>query len=235
MRTVHTFAALGVAASALALTGCVPFVPTGPVKSEDRAIDAVTTVVLDGSGELTISEGEPSLVVTAPEDALDRITTDVEGDRLVLGEESGFSFGMTRVTYELTLPDLETIELTGSGDVESTVSAAGTVRLDLEGSGDVEWSDLEADRVEIRLSGSGEVTVTGETGELDIELDGSGSVDAEDLRATDAVVSVGGSGDVDVAAEESLDVDVSGSGRVTYSGNPSVNSNVSGSGEVVQR
>ena len=120
MRTFRSAAALTAAASVLALAGCVPFVASGPMTSEERDIDAVSTVVLDTSGDLTISEGEPSLVIHAPEGALDRLTSDVDGDTLVLGTTPGPEIVVGEVRYDLTLPDLEAIELNGSGDVEAT-------------------------------------------------------------------------------------------------------------------
>lgn len=223
---------LVLAASVLALTGCMPIV-AGPTVSEDRDIDAVSKVVLDTSGDITITEGEPSLVIHAPQQALDRLTSDVDGETLVLGSKPGLELMFGDVRYDLILPDLEEIEVNGSGDIDASVGSEGTVRLDIEGSGNVDWTDLAADRVEIRLSGSGDIELAGTTNELAIELDGSGNIDSRDLDAKDATVSIEGSGDIDVAASDTLDARISGSGRITYSGDPTVNADVSGSGDVV--
>jgi hypothetical protein len=231
---VRPAAALLAAASVLALAGCTPIVASGPTTSEEREIDAVTTVVLATSGDLSISEGEPGLVIHAPQGALARLTSDVDGETLVLGTSPGSEIVLGQVRYDLTLPDLDAIELNGSGDIDATVSAAGTIRVDLDGSGDIEWTDLEADRVEIRVAGSGDIELAGTATELAIELDGSGSVDAADLQAQTAVVSIGGSGNIDVSVRDDLSVNIAGSGRVTYSGDPSVDSEVTGSGEVVR-
>lgn len=143
--------ALVTAASALALSGCSLMIPVGPMTSEERDIGDVSQVVLDTSGDVVVSEGEPSLTVHAPEGVIDRLTSEVDGDALVLAAEPGLTMGFSDVRYELTLPRLELIELNGSGDVEATVSTDGTVQLDLDGSGDVDWSGLDADRVEVRL------------------------------------------------------------------------------------
>jgi hypothetical protein len=234
MRAFRPVAAVAAAAFVLALAGCVPFVASGPMTSQEREIDAVSTVGLDTSGDLTISEGEPSLVIHAPEGALDRLTSDMNGGTLVLGTTPGPEIVVGEVRYDLTLPDLAAIELNGSGDVEATVSSGGTIRLDLDGSGDVDWTGLETDRVEIRVAGSGNVGLEGSTTELLIELDGSGDIDAEGLQAQDAVVAISGSGNVDVAVRDNLSAEISGSGRVTYSGDPAVESDVPGAGDVVR-
>ncbi|MGX5772557.1 head GIN domain-containing protein [Microbacterium trichothecenolyticum] len=227
--------ALLIAASILALSGCSLMIPVGPMTSEERDIGEVSQVVLETSGDLVVSEGEPALTVHAPGGMMDRLTSDVDGDTLVLATTPGFTMGFGDVRYDLTLPQLERIELNGSGDVEATVSADGTVQLDIDGSGDVDWSGLAADRVEVQISGSGDVTLTGSAAEISVDLEGSGNVDAEQLEAQHAVVTLSGSGEVDVSASDSLSVDLSGSGRVTYSGDPSTDVRVSGSGDVVRR
>ncbi|MCP2635200.1 DUF2807 domain-containing protein [Microbacterium sp. HD4P20] len=239
--------ALVIAASALALSGCSLAIPTGPVPStgplpttgpmtsEERDIDDVSHVVLDTSGHLVVSEGEPALTIHAPSGVMDRLTSDVDGDTLVLSIEPGFVMTFGEVRYELTVPRLEMLEVNGSGDVEATVSADDTVQLSLDGSGDVDWSGLDADRVEVGLAGSGDIALSGSAVELSVDVGGSGRVDAEQLDTEDAVIALDGSGDVDVTVSDTLSVDVAGSGQVTYSGDPSTDVRVSGSGDVLRR
>jgi hypothetical protein len=229
------FAALPLLAGALAfaLAGCVP-VTVGPMTSEQRQISAVTKVVLDSSGDVTISKGEPNLVIHANAAALKRLTSDVHGDTLTLGDKPGFMVNLGSVKYELTLPDLAAIDLNGSGDIDSTVSSGDTIRLRVDGSGDVHWTGLSASTVTISLPGSGHIEVDGTTNDVAVSVDGSGSVDAAKLDAQSAVVSIAGSGDVHVAAHDTLKAEISGSGHVTYTGNPSVDSKVTGSGDVAR-
>ena len=219
---------------ALGLTGCVLPV-AGPTVSEERDIEAVTTLVLDASGDVTITEGEPSLVIHAPQSALGRLTSDVSGDTLVLGARGGFfNWTMGEVRYELTLPNLETLELNGSGDIESAISTDGTLVIEIGGSGDIELDGIDADRVEVVISGSGGIDVAGTATELLVKLGGSGDIDASGLAVQEAIVEISGSGDVSVAARDNLAVRITGSGRVDYTGDPVVDSEVTGSGEVVK-
>jgi len=185
--------ALAVAASVLALSACSLMIPVGPMTSEERDIGEVSGVVLDTSGDLVVSEGEPALTVHAPEGAIDRLTSEVEGDTLVLGAEPGFTMGFGDVRYELTLPRLELIQLTGSGDVTLTGSAA-ELSVDLEGSGSVDAEELEAQDAVVNLSGSGEVDVAARDS-LSVDLSGSGQVTYSGDPSTD--VRVSGSGDVE--------------------------------------
>ena len=221
------------AVAALGLTGCVMPAGFGPTVSEERDIDAATTLVLDSSGDVHISEGEPSLVIHAQQSALGRLTSEVSGDTLTLGETGGFmNWGFGEVRYDLTLPDLETLELNGSGDIESAISPDGTLVVHLDGSGDIEFSSIEAERVEVQISGSGSVDLEGNATELAIELDGSGDVDAGNLSVQEATVEIGGSGDISVDARDNLFVRITGSGTVEYAGDPVIDDQISGSGEL---
>ena len=143
--------------------------------------------MLDASGDVTITEGEPSLVIHAQQGALDRLTSDVSGDTLTLGAKGGFlNWTLGEVRYDLTLPDLETLELNGSGDIDSRVTTDGTVVIHLDGSGDIELEGLDANRIEVTISGSGNIDLAGTATELSIELDGSGDMDAGDLPVQEA-------------------------------------------------
>jgi hypothetical protein len=223
------------AAAALTLSGCV-FSSPGPSVSEEREIDAVTTVILDAAGDVTITEGEPSLVIHAQQSALDRLTSDVRGDTLTLGARGGFLNWVTgHVSYDLTLPDLEALELNGSGDIETSVTAEGTLRIEISGSGNVTIENIDSERVEAEISGSGEIHLAGSATELLVELGGSGDIDASDLSVQHADVRIGGSGNASVDARDSLTVRISGSGEVEYTGDPDIDSNISGSGDLVKQ
>jgi hypothetical protein len=214
---------------AVALTGCVP---VGPMSSSSPEIDDVSAVVLDTSGDLTITEGDPSLTIHAPAGILEELTAEVRDDVLVLGRRPGFApFGFGQIRYELTVSSLESIEVNGSGDVDATVSG-DEMTIEITGSGDVTVTGLEADAVVLRVVGSGDVEFAGDAASLAVDIDGSGDVDAGDLTVRDATVAISGSGEVDVHVTDTLDVQISGSGTVTHRGGASVEADISGSGDV---
>ncbi len=220
------------AVALVALSGCA-FAPRGPLVSESRDLDAATSVVLDTSGDLTIREGEPSLVITAPAEVLDRLTSSVEDGVLVLGVQPGTpGFLLGRINYELTLPGLAGIEINGAGDVESDVPTADTLRLEINGAGDLRVDGIDTSEVALDISGSGDVELTGRTDDLSIEVDGSGDVRADELDSVQVTVTVNGVGDIRVAASETLTVSIAGAGSVTYYGTPQVNQDIAGVGSV---
>lgn len=211
-------------------------VDVGPRVTQDREVDGVTAVELQGEGDLTIASAESeSLQITAPEGMLDRLTSEVDGGTLVLARESGSWWLPGRATYLLEVEAaLDSIAVTGSGDVAAADVTGEDVEIVVTGSGDVLLAGIDAQRVTITVTGSGDVEVAGVADELTVTVEGSGEVVATDLEVTDASVEVAGSGDVDVTASGTLDARISGSGNIRYGGNPRVSSDVSGSGDVRQ-
>lgn len=213
-----------------ALTGCVR---PGPMTSDSPEIGDVGAVVLDTSGDLTISEGDPALTIHAPERVIDRLTATVRDGVLELGRAPGipFAFGGGEIRYDLTVRDLDSIEVNGSGDVVANVSGDDLV-IEINGSGDVAVSGLDAATIEVTISGSGDVELGGRADELTVEVNGSGDVDSDALEVRDARVAIDGSGDARLHVTGTLRVDISGSGSVRHRGGADVDADVSGSGDV---
>ena len=79
-------------------------VSAGDRRTEDREIDDATAVVLRTAGEVTVRLGdEPALTVTGGENVLDRLVTEVDDDRLVIGSAVGRS-SSARTTSTSTSP-----------------------------------------------------------------------------------------------------------------------------------
>ena len=226
--------ALAIAGSMLALTACVPFVTPGDRRTEDREIDDATEVVLRVGGDLTIRLGdEPALTVTGGENVLERLSTEVDDDRLVIGVNRGpLIVGERDLDIEVTVTSLESVIIEGSGDVAAEFGSADEVSLDIRGSGEIETDALDAQTVRTAISGSGSIDVEGRADELEVNLSGSGDVDASGLETATTRIVLSGSGNVSVDVRDSLDVTLSGSGTVRYSGRPEIRSSISGSGEI---
>lgn len=221
----------------LTLSGCVPYVATGPRVSDDRDIDAVESVLLQTSGDLDIQLGdEPALTISAPQGVMSRLTSDIVDGVLVLGI-TGPHFGFWQggdIRYTLTVPRISDIAVEGSGDVTADFTGADTVDIDIDGSGEITGTGIDADEVTIVIEGSGDIELEGRTDSQRIELDGSGDIANEGLTSRDARVEIAGSGDVEVHATKTLHAEISGSGEVRYSGGATVTSDISGSGSVIE-
>jgi len=234
MPTIRTRRALAVPAALVALAGCGAFGDPGPQTSRQRSLEEVTAVVLHTGGDLTVTAGdEPGLTVTAGEDVIDRLTSEVHDDRLVL-DTKGSVGSLGEVGYELVLPAAHAVELSGSGSI-SAASPSALTGIELSGSGEVRAEGLAVDALTVDLSGSGTITVAGTAARQTLELDGSGTYRAAGLDSTDAVVTIGGSGSADVQVTGTLKAVIEGNGSITYGGGATVEEQIDGSGTVEER
>ena len=206
----------------------------GPTRSEDREITAVSEVELTTSGDLTLTTGPtPSLRITAGRDVLPHLTSEVHGDRLVLGTKGSVG-SLGEVRYDLVVPAVHAVELSGSGSI-SAGSPSALTGIELSGSGEVRADGLDVDALTVDLSGSGAVTLSGRADRQTVEIDGSGDYSAAALDSRDAEVTVAGSGTADVQVTGTLKAVIEGSGTITHGGGARVQTDIEGSGTVEER
>lgn len=209
----------GVSAFLLLVSGCAlnAVGGSGTITRETRTVSDFTAVSLSGSGRLIVEPGEAeSLEITADDNLLPLLTSEVQDGRLHLGVKRGTSLRPSQeIVYGVTVKSLEAVDLSGSGSIE--------------------LKEVKGKRLKVGLSGSGSVTGSGEVEQLNLHVSGSGKLNTEHLKARAVTVSISGSARVVVAAGEQLDVQVSGSGTIEYVGDPKVSQRISGSGSVRKR
>lgn len=223
--------------------GSEEVVGSGVVEQEDRPVSGFTRVVLAGEGTLRITQGATEqLIVTAEDNLLPRILTSVQGDTLEIRTQSNVDLEPSEpIAYDLTVVKLDSVLLSGVGDI--TVSDLMTPRLALtiSGVGDVEVTNLDADDLDVALSGFGNFDISGAVKDkLDVVLSGVGNVDisgtvnvqnvtvtglgeydARDLTSLEADISVVEQ-TATVRVRDTLTVTITGNGTVFYIGDPRV-------------
>jgi hypothetical protein len=209
--------ALALLAVVLLVSACSVTKGSGQVVTETREVSGFTKVELSGSAELTIEKtGTESLSISAEDNLLPQLTSDVSGDALILGTKPNTSILPTKpITYSVTVKDLTGIAVSGSG----------TVRV----------SNLMTNSLTTKISGSGTITASGAVNDQDVDISGSGRYQAEQMTSKAVKAQISGSGTASVLAADLLDVKISGSGTLTYSGNPQVTQEISGSGKLIKK
>ena len=196
----------------------VPAVPeSGGGVTESREVSGFTGVELTSIGDLHIEQtGTESLTIEADADVLPQLTSNVSHGVLQLGVAPGTTVTTNRpVVYRLTVAALDSIAVSGRGDVT--------------------LSNLRADRLAVEVDGAGGATLAGTVGAQTVTISGTGHYDGEDLQSADATVTIGGAGKAVVRVSDRLDARVSGVGSVEYIGDPHVTKHTSGVGSVQQR
>ncbi|MDY6945284.1 MAG: DUF2807 domain-containing protein [Pseudomonadota bacterium] len=212
-------------AAALLLSGCGdqsdrPWGDNGPVVSERREVAAFDAIDMKGAAKLEITIGEPvSVQVSGHEKAVSRMQTEVRGSTLhIKGRARDWMIrdDGSRLTIQITLPKLASLELQGGNDVRVAGLSGGDTTIKAEGAANI--------------NGFGQLD------ELTVRLTGAGHADLSELAVADATVTVDGVGSVIVNAHESLDATMNGVGAIFYTGTPhKVNTRMNGLGTIAQR
>jgi hypothetical protein len=189
---------------------------------ETRNVGNFTKIAFRLPGKLYLKQGSTQKVeIEGDKDILKEIETEVEGSKLVIGKEGKWfewnSDDNDRITVYITVPTLEGVSVSGSGDVvgqskfttnalDLNVSGSGSLILEVDANGEV-----EAD-----VSGSGDIDLKGKCKSFDSDVSGSGKV----------VLSM--------TIAEGADFGVSGSGKIMANGSADhVKTSISGSGKVL--
>jgi hypothetical protein len=201
-----------------------------------RPVSGFTAIALSAPLKLELVQGDTeSLALEGDAAALAEIETVVENATLQIRSRTKkfFNFGPApKVRAYVTAKNIESLRISGSGDISSTALRANALKVGISGSGDVRIGALAATSLDVSISGSGDVTVAGKADRIVAGISGSGDVKAGKLETREAKVSIAGSGDIALWTKDSLTVKIAGSGDVRYYGDPALTKSVAGSGSV---
>jgi hypothetical protein len=216
-----------VAVLGLSLTACIPngfYNPvtnktirgSGEVVTESRDVSNFERVDLQGIGNLEIVQGdEESLTITAEDNFMQYITTEVVGDTLEIGMKPNLSLDPSRtIEYKLVLKSVASVALSGFGNINSEGLTSDDLEVKLNGSGDIVLGTLESETLLVRISGFGDFeaeTITADKPTL--EITGSGDINVDQIDAVSLAVKISGFGDANLSGTTvDQDVMVTGSG-----------------------
>lgn len=222
---------------ALLLSACRITVETdsGPVITETRNVSGFHAVQFTTAGTLDITQGNiESLTIEAGKNVMEHLTSEVQGGVLVLG------FDMSRwpelinipIKFHLVVKDLDSIGLSGAGNIEMDKLDTTNLSISLSGAGNISLEDIQASMINTKLSGAGNISLSGTTEIQQALLTGLGNYQADDLKSQTSSIQLTGAGNAQVWVKKELDVTISGAGSVGYYGYPEVTQDISGLGTV---
>ncbi len=227
--------------------------------TQNRDVVNFDGVKLAFSGKVIIKQdSEFNISVDAPEDVIDLIITEIDGNTLLIKSEKCIKTDKPILVY-VSAPNLTNISVEGSGDiVQDGFWSFKDIDFNIAGSGDILLEDIEitgelgnniagsgdirikgkimSEDVENNIAGSGDIYIvsTDSCEDMEINIAGSGSVYANDLKVNKCDIQILGSGDANVNVIKSLDIRILGSGDVKYSGTPDIDVETKGSGDVLK-
>ena len=212
---------------------------TVQAQEETRDVSSFSEISLRIPATVHLRQGSPQSVrIEAKQSTLEDIITEVNRSKLIIRFPGKSVFQRNykpgRIDIYITVPDVNGLGVSGSGDILANEIKARIIDLAVSGSGNIEIEDLISDKVNGAISGSGNIKIEsdGVADELSVSISGSGNCKADGFEAEDVTVSTSGSGNCKVKSNGSLKVRVAGSGSVYYKGNPTVDASVAGSGHV---
>ena len=187
---------------------------SGTLATEAREVSGFSGVVLGGVGKLIIGHGESeSLTVTAEENIVPLLRSEVSGDNLILGPAPGSAINNTReIVYRLTVTELDSL----------VVSGVTMVRVE----------GVDTDLFTVNLTGTSIIRAFGQADRQQVVVSGLGEYRARHLESRVATVDVSGLGSALLRVDRRLSGTVSDFGVVEYIGNPTVDVAVSDFGQV---
>ena len=148
----------------------------GSITTETLYLQEFSGIAAAGADNVFISYGpEQKVEVTGHPNIISRIQTDVNNGIWQMELERG-TYGKYELTYYITLPSIDKISYSGSGNVSVNSSMeTDYLELSLLGSCNFNGFSMSADYCQVDISGSGNCEISA-VKSLDVSIDGSGSV-----------------------------------------------------------
>ncbi|MEP7323342.1 MAG: head GIN domain-containing protein [Saprospiraceae bacterium] len=188
--------------------------------------DAATDIVLlQGSNYAVDFEGSDII--------LGDLDFRVVNQILVITQHGHYGYSGHSTIY-ITVPDLISIENSGSGDIynDSRFRFKGEVQLIVGSSGDIDLN-IDAPALSSYMHGSGDLRLRGYADDHFIEHDGFGTFYGFNLQTDKTNISQYSSGNAEIQVRNYFKVRLRGSGDIYFIGSPFVDYFVPGSGRLI--
>jgi hypothetical protein len=148
----------------------------GTITTRTLNIADFDKIASSGVDDVIIKYGAEQYVeVTGHPNIIDRIKTDVHNETWHCELENG-TYGDYELTYYITIPSLEEVSTSGTGDVVITDSfTQQDMKIHLEGTGSFLGFMLTANNCQVDIAGTGNCEITVNSS-LDVSIDGTGNV-----------------------------------------------------------
>jgi hypothetical protein len=210
-----------------AMTSCYYMGPciegTGLMKEEVREVTGFYGVSNTTSFDVYVTQSDSfSVIVNAPESLIPIIETYASGGTLIVKTREFTCVRNTAVVEVfITLPEIEELNLTGSGMIVCEKVDGDLVELTLTSSGRMIVDSVFCDDLYIKHTASGKIEselIEAQYGE--VKLTGSGEIDFGDMYADELSITQTSSGTTrgGILGAREMDISLTGSGRIILYG-----------------
>ncbi len=149
----------------------------GDVVTETLDLSSFQSIKNTGVANIYVTVGDTqSVVLKAQQNIIDVITYEVNNSTLEIGIQNNTSINESKgIVFEITIPEIDKIELIGVGDFELSGDSQDELYIILTGVGTVRAYDLEVNVCHITSTGVGNCQVR-VNNTLNVTITGVGSV-----------------------------------------------------------
>ena len=213
-------AAAGAASAGLMLASCVDIVDGDGMRvREPRAVSGFENVTARGGLDVTISEGDFSVVVDIDQNLQSYVSTSVRDGTLTIAvDDANIRDKVSGPHVNIQMPALSDVETAGEGGVTvSEFDAEAPISLELTGAGSLSWTGRATD-LDAILAGTGDLFIEGSAESGELVLRGSGTLDARDLVCDSARIALDGTGALSVTVNGRVDATAANGGTIDLYG-----------------
>ena len=195
----------------------------GKVMTKTLTLDDFTHINLEGNADIKFRQGdELSVEAYGNEHAINGNDIKVVDGTLQVSLKPNADKRQPTIRLTITAPTLESIHVSGAGDIElkDTIDLGNDLDISISGAGDVEIDRLKAKSFSLQISGAGDITAQKIKckKKADISISGNGDMKA-DVKANDIQVTISGAGDADLDVKcQNLTVTAGGTGEIELKG-----------------
>ena len=183
---------------------------------------------INGLFDVRITQGhEYSLELIGPEREKQKYKVSQHGKTLTIEYDNDIKFNwkvnplnLDRIKINITMPELESLELKGAGDVGFRDFTVDNLDIEVLGAVDV-TGQVNASDITINLSGASKLELHGEGSTMDATVQGASQLKAYDFSVENALVEANGASSAKVYVTGRLEIKEGVASKVSYRGNPS--------------
>lgn len=234
----------------------------GNIVTQTLSLSNFSGINVSIPGNVNITQGTTQNVeVIGQANIIAALSTSVTNNFWSIGFEGNCSYNYNELTINITVPNINQIESSGTSDiiVNDFNNQSNELMLDLTGTGTFNLNSFEGitsidyvssgnvntsmnksistlNTMNVDISGTGDLSIN-ETGiildNLNVRLIGNGDYKGFKIVTEDCTVTTTGTGNAEVFANNTLNVTISGTGNVSYKGTPTITQNITGTGQLI--
>lgn len=153
----------------------------------------------DTSDVIYTNGDQPSVVVFAPEELMNRIQVRIENGKLIISQESSHNnFGnLARAKIEVSYQGVNRFSTYGTGDFKISELKVDTLRLETAGTGDIDGKKINASVMIAETLGTGDIELDKVAAKnIFLSSNGTGDIEIESVDADNITAKTVGTGDI---------------------------------------